>query len=89
MTSEKVEGLECTRLTKLAIQFWLTKDPFNDFFFWVKEIQIWMGKDSMRILEGLINFIEDLIARNQSFRVNLGVNWKKLKFGTEIGLWKI
>jgi hypothetical protein len=48
-----------------------------------------MGKDSMRILEGLINFIEDLIARNQSFRVNLGVNWKKLKFVTEIGLWKI
>jgi hypothetical protein len=40
-----------------------------------------MSKDSMRIWEVLINFIEDLIARNQSFRVNLGVNWKKLKFG--------
>jgi hypothetical protein len=28
-----------------------------------KEIQIWIGKDSIRILEGLINFIEDLVAR--------------------------
>jgi len=34
----------------------------------------------MRILEGLANFIEDLIARNKFFGVNLGVNWKKLKF---------
>jgi hypothetical protein len=30
---------------------------------WGKEIQIWIGKDSIRILEGLINFIEDLVAR--------------------------
>jgi len=35
----------------------------------------------MRILEGLINFIEDLFARKSVFGVNLGVNWKKLKFG--------
>jgi hypothetical protein len=38
-----------------------------------------MIKDLMRILEGLINFIEDLIARKSVFRVNLGVNWNKLK----------
>jgi hypothetical protein len=38
MTSEKVEGPECTRLTKLAIQFWLIKDPFRFFFIWGKEI---------------------------------------------------
>jgi len=36
----------------------------------------------MRILEGLINFIEDLIERKISFfGVNLGFDWKKLKFG--------
>jgi hypothetical protein len=41
-----------------------------------------MSKDSMRIFEGLINFIEDLNAKeNQFFRVNLAVNRKKLKFG--------
>jgi hypothetical protein len=35
----------------------------------------------MKILEGLINLIEDLIARKISFGVNLGVNWNKLKSG--------
>jgi hypothetical protein len=35
----------------------------------------------MRILKGLINFFEDLIARKIIFEVNLGVNWKKLRFG--------
>jgi len=33
------------------------------FLFRVKKIQIWIGKDSIRFSEGLINFIEDLIAR--------------------------
>jgi hypothetical protein len=32
-----------------------------------KEIQIWIGKKSMRILECLINFIGDLIARKIYF----------------------
>ena len=45
------------------------------------EIQIWMVKDLMRILEGLIKFIEELITRKSVFRINFGVNWKKLKFG--------
>jgi expansin (peptidoglycan-binding protein) len=30
MTSKKVEGLEYTRLTKLAIQFWLIKGPIDE-----------------------------------------------------------
>jgi hypothetical protein len=41
-----------------------------------------MGKDSIWILEGLINFIDGMIARKFCyFQVNLGFNWKKLKFG--------
>ena len=32
-----------------------------------KEIQIQIGEDSMRISEGLFNFIEDLIERNFDF----------------------
>jgi hypothetical protein len=41
----------------------------------------------MRILEGLINFIEDLINywEKSVFRVNLGVNWNKLKSKDLIG----
>jgi len=54
------------------------------FLFGIKKIQIWIGKDSMKILEGLINLIEDLIVRKISFRVNLGVNWNKLKSGVLI-----
>jgi hypothetical protein len=37
------------------------------YFYLGKEIQIWIGKDLKRILEGLINFIEDLIARTIDF----------------------
>jgi hypothetical protein len=64
MTSEKVEEPKCIKLAKLAIKFWLTNGLFSEnIFIWDKEIQICIGKDSMRILEGLINFIENLIAR--------------------------
>ena len=60
----KVGGPTCIRLTKLAKQFWLTKGSFGEnIFIWSKEIQIWIGKDLIRILEGLFNFFEDLIAR--------------------------
>jgi hypothetical protein len=37
------------------------------YFFRVKKYKFRMTKDSMRILEGLINFIEDLIAGKISF----------------------
>jgi hypothetical protein len=46
----------------------LTKDPFGEnILIWGKEIQILMSMDSMKILEGLINFIKDLIVRKISF----------------------
>jgi hypothetical protein len=39
MTSEKVGGPECIKLTKLTTQFWLKKDPFGEnIFIWGKEI---------------------------------------------------
>jgi hypothetical protein len=54
---------------------------------WGKEIQIWMKKNSIRILEGLINFIEDLVANKINFlELILGLNLNKLKFGAEIRL---
>jgi len=34
--------------------------------------------------EGLIEFMEGLIARKIDFEVNLGFNWKKLKFWGQI-----
>jgi hypothetical protein len=46
----------------------IEKDLFDEnIFMWGKEIQIWMSKDMIRILKGLINFIEDLIPRKISF----------------------
>jgi hypothetical protein len=46
-----------------------------------------MKKNSIRILEGLINFIEDLVANKINFlELILGLNLKKLKFGAEIRL---
>jgi hypothetical protein len=85
MTSEKAGGPKCIRLIELATQFWLTKGLIDEnIFIWDKKIQIWIGKDSMKILEGLINLIEDLIIRKISFGVNLGVNWNKLKSGVLI-----
>jgi hypothetical protein len=35
-------------------------------------------------IEGLIEFIEGLIARKIDFKVNLGFNWKKIKFWGQI-----
>jgi hypothetical protein len=52
----------------------LTKNPFDEnICIWGKEIQIWMSKDSMRILEDLINFIEDLITRKINFLESIWV----------------
>jgi len=68
MTCRKDRGIKCIRLTKLATQFWLTKDLIGgNIFIWGKEMQIWRVKDSMRILEGSINFSKDLIAREIRF----------------------
>jgi hypothetical protein len=44
----------------------------ENIFIWDEEIQIWIGKDSMRILEGLINLIEDLIAGKIKFLSQFG-----------------
>jgi hypothetical protein len=44
----------------------------ENIFIWDEEIQIWIGKDSMRILEGLINLIEDLIAGKINFLSQFG-----------------
>jgi hypothetical protein len=38
----------------------------------------------LNFIEGLIEFIEDLIARKIDFGVNLGFNWKKLNFWDQI-----
>ena len=52
-----------------------------------KKIQFEEEKSKIRCLwtqlnfiEGLIEFMEGLIARKFYFRVNLGFNWKKFKF---------
>ena len=34
----------------------------------------------LNFMEGLIEFMEVLIARKNDFGVNLGFNWRKLKF---------
>jgi hypothetical protein len=44
----------------------------ENIFIWGEELQIWIGKDSMRILEGLINLIEDLIAGKINFLSQFG-----------------
>jgi hypothetical protein len=56
-----------------------------------KKIQFDEEKSKIRCLwtqlnffEGLIEFMESLIARKIDFGVNLGFNWKKLKFWSQI-----
>jgi hypothetical protein len=39
--------------------------------------------DSIEFIEGLIKFIEGLIARKINFYVNLDFNWKKLRFWSQ------
>jgi hypothetical protein len=42
----------------------------------------------LNFIEGLIEFMEGLIARKNDFGVNLGFNWKKLKFWGQIIIFK-
>ena len=56
-----------------------------------KKIQFEEEKSKIRCLwtqlnfiEGLIEFMEVLIARKNDFKVNLSFNWKKLKFRGQI-----
>jgi hypothetical protein len=49
-----------------------------------------MFKDSIGILQVLIEFIEGLIITKINFWINLGFNWKKLKFrGVELQFLKV
>jgi len=86
MTSKKVRGPKCIWLTKLATQFWLKKDLIGENIFILgKEIQIWIGTNLIRILKCLINFTQDFITRKSVFGVNMGINWKQLKYEDLIG----
>jgi hypothetical protein len=56
-----------------------------------KKIQIEKEKSKIRCLrtqlnfiKGLIEFMEGFIARKIDFGVNLGFNWKKLKFWVKL-----
>jgi len=40
--------------------------------------------DSIKFSKGLIEFMKSLIAIKINFEVNLGINWKKLKFWGQI-----
>jgi hypothetical protein len=53
----------------------------------MKKIQFEEEKSKIRclwaqlnVIEGLVEFMESLIAKKIDFGVNLGFNWKKLKF---------
>jgi hypothetical protein len=46
-----------------------------------KTICLWT---QLNFIEGLIEFMEGLIAREIDFEINLGFNWKKLKFWGQI-----
>ena len=52
-------------------------DDKENSILWKKKKSLWT---QLNFIEGLIEFIEVLIARKIDFGVNLGFNWKKLIF---------
>jgi hypothetical protein len=81
----KVGGPECTRLTKLATQFWLAKDPFGEnIFIWSKEILIWMSKDLMRIFERLNWLYWGLNCKENQFFESI---WVSIEKTMKLGDW--
>jgi hypothetical protein len=77
------------KIDKIVNPILIDKGPHWWYFFiWGKKIEIWIGKGSIKFLKGLINFIEDLIARKINFKVNLGLKWKKIKFQGRIAILK-
>jgi len=76
-----VEGVQKYKDWNLTVFCWLMRAML------IKKIQFEEEKFKTRCLwtqlnfiEGLIEFMEGLIARKIDFGVNLGFNWKKLKF---------
>jgi hypothetical protein len=68
MTSEKVGGSRMYKFGKISNSNLINKGAhWWNYFYLGKEIKLWIGKDLIRILEGLINFIEDLIGRKIDF----------------------
>ena len=49
-----------------------------------RKVQNQMFMDSINFIKCLIEFMEGLIGRKIYFGVNLGFNWKKLKFWGQI-----
>jgi len=54
---------------------------------WGRNVQNQMFKDSIKFIKGLIELMKSLIARKNDFEVNLGFNWKKLKFWGQIKIF--
>jgi len=76
-----VEGVQKYKDWNLTVFCWLMRAML------IKKIQFEEEKFKIRCLwthlnfiEGLIEFMEGLIARKIDFGVNLGFNWKKSKF---------
>jgi hypothetical protein len=42
----------------------------------------------LNFIEGLIEFMEGLLARKNDFKVNLGFNWMKLKFLDQVTIFE-
>jgi hypothetical protein len=54
-----------------------------------KKSKIRCLRTSLNFIEGLIEFMEGLIVRKIIFLVNLGFNWKKLKFRGQIIILRV
>jgi len=54
---------------------------------WGRNVQNQMFKDSIKFIKGLIELMKSLIARKNDFEVNLGFDWKKLKFWGQIKIF--
>jgi hypothetical protein len=80
-----VEKVQKYKNWNLAIFYWLMRALL------IKKIQFEEENSKIRcwwtqlnFIEGLIEFMEGLIARKIDFEVNLGFNWKKLNLWGQI-----
>jgi len=73
-----------TRLKNSTVYLWLIKTLLARKIQFKEKNSNWMLNDSFRIFQGLFEFNECLIARKLIFKVNLGFNWKKLKYEDRI-----
>ena len=81
---------QACKIKKFYSIFFIDEDPIDkENSTWEEKFKIGCLRAQLDFFQGLIEFIEGLVARKIDLLINLGFNWKKLKYMGWIEIFKI